>query len=165
MVRDDRITEKQDKVQTTYFHESNSRQSNGNKTGNNVGKRVGDAIGDAIDKGTPLVRRQRIDQLRADNVSVACISKCEGCTFTLPGTVALYAENWRSHLLSSAACAEAVREGLTSRTGNFKKANKHLVEVWTKTATGKKWLERKASLAWRVAGQPTEFSVKPGNFR
>jgi hypothetical protein len=47
-------------------------------------------------------------------------------------------------------------------------ARKHLVEVWTETsAAGKKWLDKKASLAWREAGRPTdqEFSVSPHAFQ
>ncbi len=46
------------------------------------------------------------------------------------------------------------------------KARKHLAEVWTKTTTtGKKWLDKKASLAWREAGRPKEFSVSPNGFK
>ena len=77
----------------------------------------------------------------------------------------MLAHYWRSHLLSSAGCADAVRQGYASGTTEFNKARKHLVEVWTTTAgAGKKWLEKKASLAWREAGRPKEFSVSPNGF-
>ena len=126
-------------------------------------------VGDGKGKGTPAAAQQRYDQNRADSVRVPCLCHRVDCTFTLTGNQATKAVNWRSHLLSSRGCADAVRQGYASGTTNeFDKAHKHLVEVWTETTfSGKKWLDKKASLAWREAGRPTdqEFSVAPGAFR
>jgi hypothetical protein len=101
----------------------------------------------------------------ADTVPVKCLCHRVDCTFTLTATQAIKAKYWRSHLLSSAGCADAVRQGCASGTTEFNKAHKHLVEVWTTTTkSGKKWLEKKGSLAWREAGRPKEFSVTPNAF-
>ena len=163
------ITEEQGKVQAKYFGKDRvPRLVNGNPTGKCVGKADGKAVGKGKGKGTPAAQQQRNDQLRADSVRVGCLCRRADCAFTLTGNQATYAYNWRSHLLSSAGCADAVRQGCASGTTEFNKARKHLVEVWTTTAgAGKKWLEKKASLAWREAGRPTdqEFSVSPSAFR
>jgi hypothetical protein len=139
---------------------------NGNQTGKNVGKADGKAVGKGKGKGTPAAQQQRNDQLRADSVRVGCLCRRADCAFTLTGNQATLAFNWRSHLLSSAGCADAVRQGYASGTTEFNKAHKHLVEVWTTTTkTGKKWLDKKGSLAWREAGRPKEFSVSPNGFQ